>query len=249
MPVFKNGSVNIHYEETGSGSPLLVIPGGGLNATIAGLANHAFNPLEEFSDTYRVIALDLRNANGGQTEGPLEIERTWDGFVDDQLGLMDHLGIEQFLVMGFCIGGPMIWNLLKHAGERITAATLVHPSGYTSSHPDLYYTNNINGWAPRFMKRRPEITIEMVSDFLNNMYTKRADFVFTVDRDFVRNCQTPVLVLPDDIPAHPYAAAMESALLAPNAQVSLYPWKENDRKISLALRHIRGFLATNAPSV
>jgi len=249
MPIFNNGSVNIHYEEAGSGFPLLIIPGGGLNATIAGLANHAFNPLEEFSDTYRVIALDLRNANDGQTEGPLEIERTWDGFVDDQLGLIDHLGIEQFMVMGFCIGGPMIWNLLKHAGERITAATLVHPSGYTSSHPDLYYTNNINGWAPRFMKRRPEITIEMISDFLNNMYTKRADFVFTVDRDFVRNCQTPVLVLPDDIPAHPYAAAMESALLAPNAQVSLYPWKENNRKISLALRHIQGFLATNAPAV
>ena len=249
MPIFNNGSVNIHYEETGSGFPLLIIPGGGLNATIAGLANHAFNPLQEFSDTYRVIALDLRNANDGQTEGPLEIERTWDGFVDDQLGLMDHLGIEQFLVMGFCIGGPMIWNLLKHAGERITAATLVHPSGYTSSHPDLYYTNNINGWAPRFMKRRPEITIEMISDFLNNMYTKRADFVFTVDRDFVRNCPTPVLVLPDDIPAHPYAAAMESALLAPNAQVSLYPWKENDRKISLALRHIQGFLATNTPAI
>ena len=249
MPKFNNGSVSIHYEEAGTGFPLLVIPGGGLNATIAGLANHAFNPLEEFSDTYRVIALDLRNANGGQTEGPLEIERTWDGFVDDQLGLMDHLGIERFMVMGFCIGGPMIWNLLKHAGERIVAATLVHPSGFTSSHPDLYYTNNINGWAPEFMKRRPEITIEMISDFLNNMYTKRTDFVFTVDRDFVRNCPTPVLVLPDDIPAHPYAAAMESALLAPNAQVSLYPWKENDRKISLALRHIRGFLATNAPAV
>ena len=249
MPIFNNGSVNIHYEEAGSGFPLLIIPGGGLNATIAGLANHAFNPLEEFSDTYRVIALDLRNANDGQTEGPLEIERTWDGFVDDQLGLMDHLGIEQFMVMGFCIGGPMIWNLMKYAGERITAATLVHPSGYTSSHPDLYYTNNIKGWAPRFMKRRPEITIEMVSDFLNNMYTKRADFVFTVDRDFVRNCQTPVLVLPDDIPAHPYAAAMESALLAPNAQVSLYPWKENDRKILLALHHIQGFLATKAPAI
>ena len=249
MPIFNNGSVNIHYEEAGSGFPRLIIPGGGLNATIAGLANHAFNPLQEFSDTYRVIALDLRNANDGQTEGPLEIERTWDGFVDDQLGLMDHLGIEQFMVMGFCIGGPMIWNLMKYAGERITAATLVHPSGYTSSHPDLYYTNNINGWAPRFMKRRPEITIEMISDFLNNMYTKRADFVFTVDRDFVRNCQTPVLVLPDDIPAHPYAAAMESALLAPNAQVSLYRWKENDRKISLALRHIQGFLAMNAPAV
>ena len=162
---------------------------------------------------------------------------------------MDHLGIDRFMVLGFCIAGPMIWNLLKQAGDRIVAATLVHPSGYISSHPDIYYTNNINGWAPEFIKRRPEVTMEMTSEFLNNMYTKRADFVFTVDRDFVRNCQTPVLVLPDDVPAHPYATAMETALLAPNAQVSLYPWKENDRKIALALRHIRGFMATNAPAV
>ena len=26
---------------------------------------------------------------------------------------MDHLGINEFLVMGFCIGGPMIHNLLR----------------------------------------------------------------------------------------------------------------------------------------
>jgi pimeloyl-ACP methyl ester carboxylesterase len=246
MPIYENGPVKIHYQEAGSGFPLLVIPGGGLNATIAGLANHAFNPLDELSDSYRVIALDIRNANGGQTEGPLEIDRTWDSFADDQLGLMDHLGIDRFMVMGFCIGGPLVWNLLKRAGDRVVAATLVHPSGYTSSHPNLYYDNNIVGWAPGLHKRRPEITMEMLSEFLNNMYTKRADFVFTVDRDFVRNCETPVLILPDDIPAHPYATAMETALLAPNAQVSLYPWKENDRKIALAVRHVRGFLAMNA---
>ena len=87
----------------------------------------------------------------------------------------------------------------------------------------------------------------MISDYLNNMYTKRADFVFTVDRDFVRDCQTPVLILPDDIPAHPYATAMEAAMLAPNAQVSLYPWKENNRKIELAVRHMRSFLGTYEP--
>ena len=246
MPIFENGSVSIYYEEKGSGKPLLVIPGGGLNATIAGLANHSFNPLDEFSNKYRVISLDLRNANTGKTEGPLGIERTWDEFTDDQLDLMDYLEIDEFLLMGFCIGGPMIWNLLKRASERVLAATLVHPSGYISSHPNIYYENNITGWAPELVKRRPEITMEMAAEFLNNMYTNRADFVFTVDRDFVRNCQTPILVLPDDIPAHPYATAMETALLAPNSQVSLYPWKENDRKIELAVRHIRSFLDLNA---
>tara|TARA_E500000305_G_scaffold93104_1_gene81422 strand:+ start:926 stop:1693 length:768 start_codon:yes stop_codon:yes gene_type:complete len=245
MPIFENGSARIHYEEAGSGIPLLVIPGGGLNATIAGLATHAFNPLKEFSDTYRVIALDLRNANTGQSRGPLEIERPWDGFADDQLGLMDHLGIDRFMVMGFCIGGPMTWNMLKRAGDRVVSAVLVHPSGYSSAEPDIFYRNNINGWAPEFQKQTPEITMDMIATYLDNMYTKRADFVFTVDRDFVRTCQTPVLVLPDDIPAHPYVTAMETALLAPNAQVSLYPWKENARKIDLALRHIRSFMAQN----
>lgn len=247
MPIYENGLVKIHYEEAGAGFPLLVIPGGGLNATIAGLANHAFNPLDEFADTHRVIALDLRNANSGQSEGPLEIERAWDALTDDQLALMDHLGIDRFMVLGFCIGGPLIWNMLKRVSDRVVSAVLVHPSGYNSSAPDIFYNNNVNGWAPQFVDRRPDVTMDMVSDYLNNMYTKRADFVFTVDRDFVRKCETPVLVLPDDIPAHPYAAAMETAMLAPNAQVSLYPWKENDRKIQLALRHIRSFLATTRP--
>lgn len=248
MPIYENGDTKIYYEEAGSGYPLLCIPGGGLNSTVAGLKTHAFNPLEAFSDTHRVIALDMRNANAGQSTGPLEVERTWDGFTDDHIGLMDHLGIDRFAVIGFCIAGPLIWNLLKRAGDRVTSATLGHPSGYSSAFPDIFYNNNINGWAPKFLEQRPDVTKEQVEQFLTNMYTKKADFVFTVDRDFVRNCQTPVLVLPDDIPAHPYATAMETALLAPNAQVSLYPWKENARKIELAVRHIRSFLALNMPA-
>lgn len=70
MPFYEGGEVRIHYEEAGSGFPLLVIPGGGLNSTVAGLATHPFNPLEEF----RVIAADLRNAKGGQSSGPLEVQ-------------------------------------------------------------------------------------------------------------------------------------------------------------------------------
>ena len=64
------GDVRIHYEEVGSGFPLLVIPGGGLNSTVAGLATHPFNPFDEFKGEFRVIAADLRNAKGGQSTGP-----------------------------------------------------------------------------------------------------------------------------------------------------------------------------------
>ena len=83
-----------------------------------------------------------------------DVDRPWDALVDDQLALLDHLGIDEFMVLGFCIGGPMIWNLIKHAGDRVVAATLVHPSGYTSSHPNNFYNNNIKGWAPAFRERR-----------------------------------------------------------------------------------------------
>jgi pimeloyl-ACP methyl ester carboxylesterase len=248
MPFYEKGDVRIHYQEAGSGFPLLLIAGGGLNATISFFTSGApFNPIEEFSREYRCIAMDLRNANGGQSSGPLEIDRPWDAYADDQLGLMDHLGINEFLVMGFCIGGPFIWNLLRRAPRRIAAAVLAQPSGSRPEMPDLFYNNNMAGWGPELCARRPDITMATVDAFLNRMYRTNPDFVFTVTRDFVRDCQTPVLILPDDVPAHPYAVAMESARLAPNAQVSLYPWKEPKDLIPLAVRHVRTFLLANRP--
>ena len=150
MSFYEKGAVRIRYEEAGSGFPLLVIPGGGLNSTIAGLNGSIspFNPIEEFKDEYRCIAADLRNANGGQSTGPLEIDRPWDAYTDDHLGLMDHLGIDKFMVMGFCIGGPFIWNLLKRAPDRVVAAVLAQPSGSRPEMRDLFYDNNMKGWGP-----------------------------------------------------------------------------------------------------
>jgi len=247
VPSYEKGDVRIYYEEAGSGFPLMVNPGGGLNSTVAGLANHPFNPMEEFKGEYRCITMDLRNANPGQSSGPLEIDRPWDAYADDQLGLMDHLGIGEFLVLGFCIGGPFIWNLLQRAPERLVAAVLAQPSGFRPEMPDLFYQNNITGWGPALCARRPDITMEMVDAFLNKMYRANADFVFTVTRDFVRSCQTPILVLPDDVPAHPYAVAMEVVRLAPKADVSLYPWKEPKDLIPQAVRQVRDFLRAHQP--
>jgi len=214
MSFYEKGPVRIHYEEAGSGFPLLLIAGGGLNSTISGLhRGDPFNPIEEFKREYRCIASDLRNANDGHSSGPLEIDRPWDAYTDDQIGLMDYLRIDRFMVMGFCIGGPFIWNLLKRAPDRIVAAVLAQPSGSRPEMRDLFYETNIKGWGPALTARRPDITMEMVDRFLTKMYRTNPDFVFTVTRDFVRNCRTPVLILPDDIPAHPYAVAMEAAWL------------------------------------
>ncbi|MBM3819058.1 MAG: alpha/beta hydrolase [Acidimicrobiia bacterium] len=246
---YQKGAVRIRYQEWGSGFPLLLIAGGGLNSTINGLLTGSpFNPVDEFKNEFRCIACDLRNANAGQSTGPLDVDRPWDAFTDDHLGVMDHLGIDRFMVLGFCIGGPFIWNLLERAPNRVVAAVLAQPSGSRPEARDLFYENNMKGWGPEFVKRQPGVTMETVDRFLTKMYRTNPDFVFTVSRDFVRSCQTPVLILPDDIPAHPYAVAMEAAMLAPKSEVSLYPWKEPPTRIPLAVRHVRSFLRAHRPA-
>ena len=250
LKYYQRGDVRICYEDSGgSGFPLLIIPGGGLSSSMSNLTGSSpFNPMMEFKGQYRCITSDLRNSYLGESSGPLDIERPWDAYTDDQVGLMDHLGIKEFMVMGFCIGGPFIWNLLRRAPDRIVAGVLAQPSGSRPEKRDLFYETNMTGWAPEFLKRRPDVSKDTVEKFITKMYRNNPDFVFTVSRDFVRNCQTPVLILPDDIPAHPYAVAMEAAMLAPKAEVSIFPWKEPKDRIPLAVRQIRSFLRAHRPS-
>jgi len=248
---YEKGGVRIHYLDTGgSGFPLLIIPGGGLNSSITGLINsHPFNAIDEFKNEFRCITADLRTAYAGESSGPLESDRPWDAFTDDHIGLMDHLGVDRFMVLGFCIGGPFIWNLIERAPNRVVAAVAAQPSGFRPEQPTLFYDNNMANWGPEIVKQRPQITMELVDRFLTRMYKTNADFVFTVTRDFVRTCQTPVLILPDDVPAHPYAVAMEAAMLAPKSEVSIYPWKEPPERIPIAVRQIRSFLRAHRPAV
>ena len=245
---YQRGNVKIAYQEVGTGFPLLVIPGGGLNSRMAGLPTSPFNPIAEFSNEFRVIYADLRNATQGQSTGPLEIDRPWDSYTDDHIGLMDHLGINRFMVLGFCIGGPFIWNLLERAPDRVVAAVPAQPVGFRPEMPTVLYDGSKNGWGAELVKQRPEITADMVERFLTRMYRTNADFVFTVSRDFVRNCRTPVLIMPDDVPAHPLAVAMECAMLAPRAEVSMYPWKEPKERIPVAVRQVRSFLKAHRPT-
>jgi len=246
MPFYQRGDVRIRYQDVGSGFPLFIIYGGGLNSHIS-YPNGPFDAVAEFKNEYRCITMDLRNANGGETIGPLDFDQPWNTHTDDQLGLLDHLGVDKFLVMGFCIGNPLIWNIMQRAPGRIVASVHAQPSGVDPNIPGFFIRNNLEKWAPGLVARQPQITMAMVERFLNKMYGG-VDFVLTVTRDFVRNCQTPILVLPDDTPAHPYATCMEMVRLAPNSQVSLFPWKDNKENIALAVRHVRTFLRAHRPA-
>ncbi|HEY6509191.1 MAG TPA: alpha/beta hydrolase [Vicinamibacterales bacterium] len=246
---YERGPVRIYYEEAGSGFPLLLLPGGGLNSTIAFFTgNSPFNAIEEFKGQYRCITADLRNAPSGQSTGPVEVDRPWESYADDHLGLMDHLGINTFMVMGFCIGGPFIGSLLKRAPNRVAAAVLAQPVGWRPEMRDPKYPGTFwKSWGPALTAKRPEITSQTTDQFVTRMFETDADFLFTVSRDFMRSCQNPILVLPDDVPAHPLAVAMDCAMLAPKAEVSIFPWKLPRERIPLAVRQIRSFLKAHRP--
>src|SRR5262245_54717164 len=156
MRFFARGNVRIRYGEAGSGFPLLLIAGGGLNSAAAGLDRSPFNPIAEFKNEYRCIFADLRNANTGESTGPLDVDRPWDSHTDDHLALMDHLGVNKFMVLGFCIGGPFIWNLMRRAPDRVVAAVPAQPVGFRPEAPTVLYDGSKTGWAPELMKRRPD---------------------------------------------------------------------------------------------
>jgi pimeloyl-ACP methyl ester carboxylesterase len=247
MPFYENGDIRIHYEEAGSGFPLLVTPGGGLNSRLSNWSTAVFNAMEVFKDDFRCITMDQRNANGGESTGPIPVDDPWGAFASDQLGLMDHLGIREFFFLGCCIGGPFVLKMMEKAPGRIVAGVLCQPVGHRPENPDVMYNSGHDTWAPELLSHRPDLSMETIEAYLHNLYRVQPDFVYSVTRDFARSCQTPMLVMPDDVPAHPYQVCVDILALAPNAQETIYPWKETPETKAQAVEQVRGFLKAHEP--
>ena len=245
---YEKGNVRIRYQEIGSGFPLLATPGGGLNSRISNWQTAAINVMEVFKNDFRCITMDQRNATGGESTGPVPVDDPWNAFADDQLGLMDHLGIRQFLFFGNCIGGSFALKLMERAPERVVAGVLSQPIGHRPENPDVMYNLSRDVWAKEFRTRRPDVSMETIEKYLHNLYRVRPDFVHSVSRDFVRTCRTPMLVLPDDTPAHAYQTAVDVASLAPNADVTVYPWKDPPELKARTINRVRTFLKTHRPA-
>ena len=248
MPFYTKGDVRIQYEEVGSGFPLLVTPGGGLNSVISGWPGQVFNAMEVFKDDFRCITMDQRNANGGESTGPVQVDDPWGAFADDQLGLIDHLGIDEFFFMGYCIGGPFALKLIERAPERVAAAVFCQPVGHASKTPDSMYDSGHDLWGPELCARRSDVTMEIVDQYLHNLYRVQPDFMYSVSREFASSCQTPMLVMPDDTPSHSLEAAMDLVDLAPKAEVTAYPWKEDEETKAKTIEQVRDFLKRHVPA-
>jgi pimeloyl-ACP methyl ester carboxylesterase len=244
---YEKGNVRIRYQEAGSGFPLLVIPGGGLNSRISNWATAVINAMEELKSDFRCITMDQRNATGGESTGPIPVDDPWGAFADDQLGLMDHLGVRQFFFFGNCIGGSFALKLMERAPDRVVAGVLSQPIGHRPESPDVMYDLSRDVWAKEFRARQPEVSMETIEKYLTNLYRVRPDFVYSVSREFVRNCQTPMLVLPDDTAAHAYQTAVDIASLAPNAEVTVYPWNNPPELKARTINRVRAFMKAHLP--
>jgi pimeloyl-ACP methyl ester carboxylesterase len=247
MPLYEKGDVRIRYEAAGSGFPLLVTPGGGLNSRVSNWPTAVINAMEAFTNDFRCITMDQRNANGGESSGPVPVDDPWGAFADDQLGLMDHLGIHEFFYMGYCIGGCFAGKLLQRAPDRVVAAVFCQSVGHRPEDPTVMYRHSQENWVPDFLTRRSDVSRDTIERYLHNLYAVQPDFLYSVSRNFIRNCHTPMLVLPDDVPAHPLQTSIDIASLAPHAEITVYPWKEPAELKQRTIERVRRFLQAHVP--
>lgn len=238
MALYERAGVSLYYEEFGSGYPLFLFAPGGMKSAIDFWHRSPFDPTVELATTFRVIAMDQRNA--GRSRGPVSASDGWPTYTADHLALLDHLGIQRCHVMGGCIGSSYCLSIIKEAPERISAAVLQNPIGLTENNREAF-REMFDGWARELKGERPELTDAALTSFRESMYG--GDFVFAVTRDFVRSCPTPMMVLAGDDLYHPAPISREIAELAPNLEF-VPVWKTPEAAAE-AVKRVRTFLKRN----
>ncbi|HEY1536784.1 MAG TPA: alpha/beta hydrolase [Polyangiaceae bacterium] len=190
MPTFTRGATSIYYEEHGSGYPVLVFPPGGMQSRIELLVRSPYHPVQELAGEFRVITMDQRNAGGSRA--PISADDGWHSYTDDHLALLDELKVERCHVLGVCIGGAFALSLIAAAPERVSAAVLQQPIGFDGSNRAVFY-QLFDSWATELMLARADVSAQALPAFRERLYG--GDFVFSVTRDAVERCTTPLLVL------------------------------------------------------
>jgi pimeloyl-ACP methyl ester carboxylesterase len=236
LPTFQRGPASIHYEEEGRGFPLLALAPGGMRSTIEFWANAAVNPWSSFTDSFRVIVMDQRNA--GASRGPLDSGDPWGMYAADQLALLDELGVGRFAALGCCIGGSFVLRLAREAPERLVAGVLEQPIGVHDANRHLFAALQ-SSWAEELAAQRRDLDRAAIDAFLARMWA--GDFVVSVERDDVAACRTPLLVLPGIDDYHPTLTGREIAAMAQCAEL-LEPWKETPELVAESTERVREWL-------
>ena len=102
-------------------------------------------------------------------------------------------------------------------------------------------------WLAGFRARRPEVSTETIENYLHSLWRAQPDFLYSVPREFIRNCRTPILVLPDDTASHPLSTSIDVASLAPNAEITVFPWRDPPDLKARTINRVRTFLKSHLP--
>ena len=115
MSIAKVGSVELYYEEHGTGDPLLLIMG------LAADSQAWMFQIPDFEKHYRVVAFDNRGVGrSSKPAGPYSIH----DMADETAGLLDVLGIDKAHVVGVSMGGMIAQELVLRHPERVRALVL-----------------------------------------------------------------------------------------------------------------------------
>lgn len=248
MPILKRPDAEIYYEVHGTGFPLLLYAPGGLKSQLGlwkespanpGQPAAWMNPMQALSDRFTVIGMDQRNA--GKSVADVKPGHGWHTFAADHVALMDHLGFGKFHVMGGCIGGSYCFEAIEQAPDRVAAAVLQNPIGLHENRDT--WDAAVKGYGETVRARDPNISQATIDSFGHNMFG--GDFVFSVTRDFVKNCKTPLLLQPGTDKPHPARTSDEIAALAPNIEVQK-DWR-GPTYLQESIQRVRSFLERNTP--
>jgi len=249
MPVFKRPEADLYYEVHGSGFPLLLFAPGGLRSQLSywrespsspGAPPPWMNPMADLTTRFTVIGMDQRNA--GQSRGAVRRTDGWHTYAADHIALMDHLGHRRFHVMGGCIGGSYCLALCELAAERVGAAVLQNPIGMHGN--KATWDDAVSGFQKTMLERDKSLTPEIIQSFGRNMFG--GEFVFSVSREFVRECRMPLYLQPGTDTPHPARTSEEIAALAPNIEVQK-DWR-GPTHLAESIRRVGEFLARNTPA-
>jgi pimeloyl-ACP methyl ester carboxylesterase len=242
MPTIERAGATIYYEDHGDPSlpALFLLAPGGLNSTIDFWTRNAIKPLEVFAGEFRIIAMDQRNA-GTRSKGPLESSDPWRMYADDQLAILDHLGVDKTLVIGCCIGCSFIFKLLEIAPERIVAAVPMQPIGHDDTNAGMFGPDMWRPWGQTLVDNGASFSMGDVDAFGHGLFD--ADFVFTATRDELKSFQTPMLLMYGNDRAHPRGVSVEVGKLLPNVQI-IEEWKDS-AAVPRAIEQMRAFLRSH----
>ena len=247
MPVFSRDDAEIYFEEYGAGFPVLLLAPGGMGSKISNWHampgdrfGHYHDWTNVLADDYRVVAMDQRNT--GRSNGGISADHGWHTYSEDQLALMDSLGCQRFHTIGASIGCSFSLKLSEIVAPRIASAVLQNPIGFSPRYPTVH-PDKFAVWARELMVERPQLDPTAVASLRDKLWS--GDFVFSVDRDFVKRITVPILVMLGDDAPHPAPVGNELAETAPGA-ACLADWirpdfdqAQLDRVIAFLDQHTR----------